>query len=239
MKQNDQVSDKLLQFETMFLQRTRTCRAKTLGKNLLTNLSLTIDKFIFFFLIKQDEIERFLNLHQIKFSGFDLPKPIFSLDEINFPIYIMNELKLQGLQRPTAIQSMTWPVLYSGRDIMCIGLPISSRVLSVSLLISSQSLLIQYLENISRFYFQYICPALVFIKEQSIEVRKQGALVLIVTQTKEVAKEILTNAQMFMHQANCSFSCLFDDENVNTQVLHLRDNGKMSFKQVHLNERLS
>jgi superfamily II DNA/RNA helicase len=143
----------------------------------------------------------------------------------------MNELKLQGLQRPTAIQSMTWPVLYSGRDIMCIGLPISSRVLSVSRFIIALKVFFSF--NICFIFLlqfvKYICPALVFIKEQSIEVRKQGALVLIVTQTKEVAKEILTNAQMFMHQANCSFSCLFDDENVNTQVLHLRDNGKMLF----------
>ena len=80
-----------------------------------------------------DEIDKFLNLHQIKFSGFDLPKPIFFLDEINFPDYIVEELKMQGILRPTAIQSMTWPALYSGRDIMCIGLPTSSRVISVCL----------------------------------------------------------------------------------------------------------
>ena len=78
-----------------------------------------------------DEIDKFLNLHQIKFSGFDLPKPIFFLDEINFPDYITDELRMQGILRPTAIQSMSWPALYSGRDIMCIGLPTSSRVISV------------------------------------------------------------------------------------------------------------
>lgn len=81
-----------------------------------------------------DEIDKFLNLHQIKFSGFDLPKPIYSLDEINFPGYIMDELRMQGISRPTAIQSMTWPALYSGRDLMCIGLPTHSRVISVSLI---------------------------------------------------------------------------------------------------------
>lgn len=77
-------------------------------------------------------IERFLNLHQIKFSGFDTPKPIFYLDEINFPEYILDELKMQGVNRPTAIQSLAWPALYSGRDLMCIGLPTNSRVISVS-----------------------------------------------------------------------------------------------------------
>ena len=79
-----------------------------------------------------DDIDRFLNLHQIKFSGFDLPKPIFKMDEINFPKYILDELRIQGVLRPTAIQSMTWPTLYSGRDVMCIGLPSYSRVLSVN-----------------------------------------------------------------------------------------------------------
>jgi superfamily II DNA/RNA helicase len=72
-------------------------------------------------------------LHQIKFSGFDFPKPVFMLDEVNFPGYINDELRMQGHLYPTAIQSMTWPSLYSGRDIMCIGLPTSSRVLAVCL----------------------------------------------------------------------------------------------------------
>jgi hypothetical protein len=72
---------------------------------------------------------------------------------------------------------------------------------------------------------QYLCPALVFIREQTYEIRKQGPLVLIATQTKEVAKEILTHAQMFMLQAKCSFACLFDDENINTQAMQLRERG--------------
>jgi superfamily II DNA/RNA helicase len=72
---------------------------------------------------------------------------------------------------------------------------------------------------------KYICPALVYIKQQEIETRKKGPLVLIVTQTKEVAKEILTHSQMFMHQAQSSFCCLYDDENINTQVAQLNQLG--------------
>lgn len=66
---------------------------------------------------------------------------------------------------------------------------------------------------------------MVFIKEQNFEIRKQGPLVLIVTQTKEVAKEILTHSQMFMLQAQCTFCCLFDDENINSQLMTLRERG--------------
>jgi hypothetical protein len=84
----------------------------------------------------KNDIDKFLNLHQVKLSGFAFPKPIFLLEEINFPDFIISELKMQGIHRPTAIQSLTWPALYSGRDIMCIGLPIISRVISVSLPIS-------------------------------------------------------------------------------------------------------
>ena len=181
-----------------------------------------------------EEIDKFLNLHQIKFSGFDLPKPIFMLDEINFPDYIATELKMQGITRPTAIQSMIWPALYSGRDIMCIGLPCYSRVLSVN----------TYLENtkfsclnwpvvlmVNSIHFslfqQYICPALVFIKEQEFEKRKKGPLVLIVTQTKEVAKEILTHSSMFIYQSQCSFCSLIDDENINTQIALLNERGTL------------
>ena len=55
---------------------------------------------------------------------------------------------------------------------------------------------------------------------------------LIVTQTKEVAKEILTHAQMFMLQAKCSFACLFDDENINTQAMQLRERGQFFCQQL-------
>jgi superfamily II DNA/RNA helicase len=40
---------------------------------------------------------------------------------------------MQGINKPTAIQALAWPVLYSGRDLMCIGLPTSSRVISVNI----------------------------------------------------------------------------------------------------------
>ncbi len=32
-----------------------------------------------------------------------------------------------------------------------------------------------------------------------------------------------------MHQAQCSFCCLFDDENINTQSLLLKENGMLIF----------
>ena len=79
---------------------------------------------------------------------------------------------------------------------------------------------------------KYICPALVHIKQQDPELRRKGPLVLIVTQTKEVAKEIMTHSQMFMHQAQCTFCTLFDDENINTQSMQIRDIGILSFIEV-------
>jgi superfamily II DNA/RNA helicase len=70
------------------------------------------------------------------------------------------------------------------------------------------------------------------VKEQAVEIRKAGPLVLIVTQTKEVAKEIFTHAQMFILQAKCTLCCLFDDENINTQSQNLKDNGKIVFQNL-------
>ena len=47
---------------------------------------------------------------------------------------------------------------------------------------------------------------------------------------KKMAMEFLEHGiyqlqQMFMQQSLCSFCCLFDDENINTQSLQLRENG--------------
>jgi 3-hydroxyisobutyrate dehydrogenase-like beta-hydroxyacid dehydrogenase len=33
---------------------------------------------------------------------------------------------------------------------------------------------------------------------------------------------------MFMHQAQCTFCCLFDDENINTQALQLKGHGLLN-----------
>ncbi len=88
-----------------------------------------------------------------------MPKPIFMMDEINFPSYIIDELRIQGVYRPTSIQSMTWPALYSGRDIMCIGLPTHSRVLSVIIKLTFILKIDHVLVKIASFFFSiFVLP---------------------------------------------------------------------------------
>ena len=74
------------------------------------------------------QIGHMLRQWLIRLEWFDTLFP-----RIPVPIqkYIMDELRMQGVSRPTSIQSMTWPALYAGRDMMCIGLPTHSRVVSV------------------------------------------------------------------------------------------------------------
>ncbi|KAG1089865.1 hypothetical protein G6F42_019861 [Rhizopus arrhizus] len=49
-------------------------------------------------------------------TGHDVPKPLKTFDEANFPSYVMDELNKLGFSHPTPIQCQGWPMALSGRD---------------------------------------------------------------------------------------------------------------------------
>jgi ATP-dependent RNA helicase DDX5/DBP2 len=67
------------------------------------------------------EIEAYQRKHEVTVRGHDTPTTIFDFNEVGFPSYITTELSRQGFKAPTVIQSQSWPIAMSGRDLVGIA----------------------------------------------------------------------------------------------------------------------
>jgi ATP-dependent RNA helicase DDX5/DBP2 len=67
------------------------------------------------------EIEAYQRKHEVTVRGHDTPTTIFDFNEIGFPSYVTTELARQGFKQPTVIQSQSWPIAMSGRDLVGIA----------------------------------------------------------------------------------------------------------------------
>lgn len=69
----------------------------------------------------------------MKVQGRNVPKPVTSFEEVNFPEYIMATIRTQGFKAPTPIQCQSWPMALSGRDCVCIAQTGSGKTISFAL----------------------------------------------------------------------------------------------------------
>lgn len=67
------------------------------------------------------EIEAYQRKNEVTVRGHDAPVTIFDFNEVGFPSYITTELSRQGFKQPTVIQSQSWPIAMSGRDLVGIA----------------------------------------------------------------------------------------------------------------------
>jgi ATP-dependent RNA helicase DDX5/DBP2 len=67
------------------------------------------------------EIADFHHKHEITVRGMESPETIFEFNEVGFPSYVTTELARQGFKQPTVIQSQSWPIAMSGRDMVGIA----------------------------------------------------------------------------------------------------------------------
>ena len=50
-----------------------------------------------------------------------MPKPTTTFDETSFPEYVLDQIKSRGFDKPTPIQTQSWPVALTGRDVIGIA----------------------------------------------------------------------------------------------------------------------
>ncbi|VDK60484.1 unnamed protein product [Anisakis simplex] len=79
----------------------------------------------------QFEIDTWLAENQVTLEGKDIPRPVFEFTEANYPSQI-TDLLYNNFQKPTTIQSISWPIAMSGRDIVSIAKTGSGKTLAVS-----------------------------------------------------------------------------------------------------------
>lgn len=78
----------------------------------------------------QSDIEQFLTVNEITLKGTELPPPNMEFHDGVFPDYVMDAVKKQGFEKPTAIQAQAWPIALSGRDMVGIARTGSGKTLA-------------------------------------------------------------------------------------------------------------
>lgn len=131
------------------------------------------------------EVQKYLNKHEITIKGHDTPAPILEFHEGGFPDYAMREIAKQGFEKPTAIQAQGWPIALSGRDLVGIAQTGSGKTLA------------------------YVMPAVVHINNQPRLQRGEGPIVLILAPTRELAQQIQQVAQDFGSCTQVRNTCIF------------------------------
>jgi superfamily II DNA/RNA helicase len=62
--------------------------------------------------------------------GDDIPRPVRTFDEASFPVYVLDEVRKLGFEKPTPIQMQGWPMALSGRDMIGIAATGSGKTLA-------------------------------------------------------------------------------------------------------------
>ncbi|KAK0089455.1 hypothetical protein PV326_004480 [Microctonus aethiopoides] len=132
-----------------------------------------------------EDIDKFRQASEITLKGENIPNPIQTFEEGNFPPYVMEGIRKQGYTHPTAIQAQGWPIALSGRDLVAIAQTGSGKTLG------------------------YILPAIVHIIHQPRLNPGDGPIALILAPTRELAQQIQEVANCFCESVSVRNTCIF------------------------------
>ncbi|GFN96911.1 ATP-dependent RNA helicase dbp2 [Plakobranchus ocellatus] len=149
------------------------------------------------------EIQQFYAAQQITVAGKNVPKPVFSFEEGGFPDYVMNQIRKNGWQSPTAIQSQGWPVALSGLDMVGIAQTGSGKTLA------------------------FILPAIVHINHQPYLERGDGPIVLVLVPTRELAQQVQQVAHEFGRLSQIRNACVYGGAPKRPQLKDLEDGAEI------------
>lgn len=145
----------------------------------------------------QKEVNDFRGLHDIRVTGDNVPKPTTTFDEASFPDYVLDQIKACGYETPTPIQSQSWPVALTGRDVIGIAQTGSGKTCA------------------------YILPAIVHINAQPYLQRGDGPIVLVLAPTRELAVQIREECAKFGQTSHIKNTCVYGGAPKRQQVMDL------------------
>ena len=125
---------------------------------------------------------------------FILMKLIFLVNPFEFHSKSISELRLEpvmetlnqcGFEKPTLIQSCSWPILLSGLDLIGIALTGSGKTLA------------------------FILPALIHASHQEFVQPGDSPIVLVMAPTRELVQQIYTVTNQYGQLAQCRIAVIF------------------------------
>jgi ATP-dependent RNA helicase DDX5/DBP2 len=131
-----------------------------------------------------EDLREFSLQKEITCKGNNIPRPMQNFNE-GLPEYILQEVRRQGFEKPTAIQAQGFSIALSGRNLVGIAKTGSGKTLA------------------------YVLPALVHLKAQAPVKQGEGPVVLVLAPTRELAQQIQTVATDFGSRIRVNNTCIF------------------------------
>ncbi|VDL80860.1 unnamed protein product [Nippostrongylus brasiliensis] len=132
-------------------------------RNIIKGLKLTTSSLKHVLL--QYEIDQWIAENQVTLDGRGIPRPVWEFCEASFPNEL-SDLLYGRFQKPTVIQSISWPIAMSGRDIISIAKTGSGKTLA------------------------FMLPGLIHTTKQAPRARYEGPSVLVLLPTRELAQQV-------------------------------------------------
>uniref|UniRef100_A0A6A7FU93 RNA helicase n=1 Tax=Hirondellea gigas TaxID=1518452 RepID=A0A6A7FU93_9CRUS len=123
--------------------------------------------------LSASEVAEIRKSMDITVVGKNIPNIILSFKEANFPSFINDQIKRDGFEKPTPIQAQGWPMVLTGRDVVGIADTGSGKTLA------------------------FLAPGMVHIKAQPPLRRGDGPIVVVLSPTRELAKQTQTQAYKY------------------------------------------
>ncbi|KZV58797.1 DEAD-box ATP-dependent RNA helicase 20 [Dorcoceras hygrometricum] len=148
--------------------------------------------------MSESEVEEYRRRREITVEGKNVPNPVKSFGDVNFPEYVMQEIVKAGFTEPTAIQSQGWPMALKGRDLIGIAETGSGKTLA------------------------YLLPAIVHVNAQPFLAPGDGPIVLVLAPTRELAVQIQQEATKFGSSSKIKNTCIYGGVPKGPQVRDLQ-----------------
>ncbi|CAF0789687.1 unnamed protein product [Didymodactylos carnosus] len=141
-----------------------------------------------------DEIAQYYHDYNIRVENGDNIKPCFEFSDTNFPEEILKVFEENEYELPTPIQSVAWPVLQQGRDIVGIASTGSGKTLG------------------------FIIPMLLHVRKQPPLQPDDGPLAIVLAPTRELVQQIHQVSKSYFDLFNIKSSCIIGGDEREKQI---------------------
>lgn len=139
-------------------------------------------------------VDKFHETNKITVRRRDPPGPALKFDDVNFNANIKTELETRGFKKPTALQSVVWPVALSGFDVIAVAGSNTGWTLS------------------------YLLPAIIHINNLDRTPHADGPAVLIIASGEDSVINIYLTAENFLRHEISNVWCTTELESLRDLV---------------------
>uniref|UniRef100_A0A1I7YPP6 RNA helicase n=1 Tax=Steinernema glaseri TaxID=37863 RepID=A0A1I7YPP6_9BILA len=145
----------------------------------------------------EQEIAEWIDKNEVTLTGPNIPRPVFKFEEAGFPSSILDRLT-KNYETPSVIQSISWPIAMSGRDIISIAKTGSGKTIG------------------------FMLPGIVHTLNQAKRNRGEGPSVLVLLPTRELAQQVQEVITPYCRDNGLSLTCVFGGSGRTPQINALR-----------------